>query len=329
MSILVTGGAGYIGSHCVHALLSQGVDVVVVDDLSKGHRAALKGGRLYVGSVADRPFLDTVFSRERIEAVIHFAAYSLVGESMLRPIAYFRNNVTAGLSLMEAMVDHRVPYLVFSSTAATFGEPEYTPIDEAHPQVPTNPYGESKRMVERILQWCDTAHGLKFCALRYFNVAGALSDGSIGEDHQPETHLIPLVLQVAQGKRDALSLFGTDYPTRDGTCVRDYIHVEDLIDAHILALDYLKQGGASTAFNLGNGQGFSNLEIIEAARRVTGAPIPVTAAERRPGDPGTLIASSQKAAAVLGWQPKHPDVEDIIASAWRWHSAHPNGYGDT
>ena len=326
MSILVTGGAGYIGSHCVAALIDRGVDVIVVDDLSKGHRESLKGGRLYVGSVADKEFLRGVFERESIEAVIHFAAFSLVGESMTVPEQYFRNNVTAGLSLIETMIEFKVPYLVFSSTAATFGEPERVPIEENDRQFPTNPYGESKLMVEHMLKWCDQAHGLKYCALRYFNVAGARPDGSIGEDHRPETHLIPLILQVAQGKRDKLSLFGTDYPTKDGTCVRDYIHVDDLIDAHVLALDYLRAGNPSAAFNLGNGQGFSNREIVEAARRVTGHPIPVTEEDRRPGDPAVLIASSQKAVEVLGWQPKYTDVEDIIATAWRWHSSHPDGY---
>lgn len=328
MSVLVTGGAGYIGSHCVASLLERGVDVVVVDDLSKGHRSALKGGRLYVGSVADRAFLRGVFERESIEAVIHFAAYSLVGESMTVPEKYFGNNVTAGLSLIETMLEFKVPYLVFSSTAATFGEPERVPIEEDDRQVPTNPYGESKLMVEHMLKWCDAAHGLKYCALRYFNVAGARADGSIGEDHRPESHLIPLVLQVAQGKREKLSLFGTDYPTRDGTCVRDYIHVEDLIDAHVLALDYLRAGNPSAAFNLGNGQGFSNREIVEAARRVTGHPIPVSEEARRPGDPATLIASSRKAMEVLGWKPKYTCMEDIIATAWRWHSTHPEGYPD-
>ena len=327
MAILVTGGAGYIGSHCVAALIERGADVVVVDDLSKGHKAALKGGRLYVGSVADRDFLREVFTKESIEAVIHFAAFSLVGESMTVPEKYFRNNVTAGLTLIETMLEFKVPYLVFSSTAATFGEPEYVPIDEKHPQHPTNPYGESKLIVEQMLRWCDHAHGLKFCALRYFNVAGAWHDGSIGEDHRPESHLIPMILSVAQGKRDHLSLFGTDYPTKDGTCVRDYIHVEDLIDAHFLALEYLKKGNPSAAFNLGNGQGFSNREIVEAARRVTGHPIPVNEEPRRPGDPATLIASSQKAMEVLGWKPKYTNVEDIIATAWKWHTSHPDGYG--
>ena len=328
MAILVTGGAGYIGSHCVAALLDRGADVVVVDDLSKGHRQAVKGGRLYIGDVADQHFLDGVFSRENVEAVIHFAAYSLVGESMSIPDEYFRNNVTAGLTLIRTMVAHKVPYLVFSSTAATFGEPVRTPIEEDDPQVPTNPYGESKLIVEKMLKWCDRAYGLKYCALRYFNVAGARADGSIGEDHRPETHLIPLILSVAQGRRDSLKLFGTDYPTPDGTCVRDYIHVEDLIDAHMLALEYLKRENTSNAFNLGNGTGFSNRQIIDAARRVTGHPIPVVEEGRRPGDPAVLIASSKKAMDVLGWQPKYTNVEDIIQTAWNWHSTHPDGYGD-
>lgn len=328
MSILVTGGAGYIGSHCVATLIDRGINVVVVDDLSKGHKDSLKGGRLYIGSVADKDFLNDVFDKESIEAVIHFAAFSLVGESMQFPEQYFRNNVTAGLTLIETMIAHKVPYLVFSSTAATFGEPENIPILEHDRQVPTNPYGESKLIVEHMLKWCDLAHGFKYCALRYFNVAGARADGSIGEDHRPETHLIPLILQVAQGKREKLSLFGTDYPTKDGTCIRDYIHVDDLIDAHMLALDYLRAGNPSTAFNLGNGQGFSNREIIEAARRVTGHPIPVVEEGRRPGDPATLIASSQKAMDVLGWQPRYTNIEDIISTAWRWHSAHPDGYAD-
>ncbi len=328
MSVLVTGGAGYIGSHCVAALLERGADVVVADNLSKGHRKALKGGRFYQGDVSDRRFLDEIFTSESIEAVIHFAAYSLVGESMDMPERYFRNNAVSGLCLIEAMLAHRIPYLVFSSTAATYGEPAYTPIDENHPQNPTNPYGQSKLMVESMLKWCGRAHGLRYACLRYFNVAGAMRDGSIGEDHRPETHLIPLVLSVARGERNSLSLYGTDYPTPDGTCIRDYIHVEDLIDAHFLALGYLKRGGQPDAFNLGNGQGFSNLEIIKAARKVTGAPIPVVPAPRRPGDPAVLVASSKKAARVLDWRPAYTDIEDIIASAWRWHSSHPNGYGE-
>ena len=328
MSILVTGGAGYIGSHCVAALLERGADVVVVDNLSKGHRSALKGGTFYAGDISDRAFLDMVLNREHIDAVIHFAAFSLVGESMNMPERYFRNNSAAALTLIEAMLAHKISYLVFSSTAATYGEPAYTPIDEAHPQAPTNPYGESKRIIEGMLKWCDNAYGLKYAALRYFNVAGAWHDGSIGEDHRPETHLIPLVLAAAQGKRSHLSLYGTDYPTRDGTCVRDYIHVEDLVDAHFLALDYLKRGNPSACFNLGNGQGFSNLEIIEAARRVTGAQIPIVCEDRRPGDPAVLVASSKKAADVLGWRPKHHLIDNIIASAWKWHTTHPDGYNE-
>ena len=326
MAILVTGGAGYIGSHCVAALCARGADVVVVDNLSTGHREALKGGRLYVGDVGDRTFLEGVFRQEQIEAVIHFAAFSLVAESMAVPEKYFRNNCMAGLTLIDTMLKFGVPYLIFSSTAATYGEPDYVPIDEEHPKNPTNAYGESKLIVERMLRWNDSAHGLKYVALRYFNVAGALGDGSIGEDHNPETHLIPLVLATALGQREKLSLFGTDYPTRDGTCVRDYIHVEDLIDAHLLALEYLKAGNPSAAFNLGNGQGFTNREIIETARRVTGCAIHVSEEGRRPGDPAALIASSEKAMEVLGWNPKHAAIEDIIGSAWNWHRTHPEGY---
>lgn len=328
MAILVTGGAGYIGSHCVAALMERGADVVVADNLSKGHKAALKGGKFYEGSIADRSFVDRIFTENSIEAVIHFAAFSLVGESMKIPEAYFRNNVGGALTLIEAMIAHKVPFLVFSSTAATYGEPEYTPINETHPKNPSNPYGESKLIVEKMLRWCDEAHGLKYCALRYFNVAGALADGSLGEDHRPESHLIPLVLEAARGKRPALSLYGTDYPTPDGTCIRDYIHVEDLVEAHFLALDYLKAGNPSAAFNLGNGKGFSNREIIEAARRITGSAIPVTAEGRRPGDPAILVASSKKAMEVLGWKPKYTRLDDIIASAWRWHTGHPDGYGE-
>ena len=328
MAILVLGGAGYIGSHTVYELIQAGRDVVVADNLLTGFRAAVHPkARFYQADIRDRAAMDKLFQTEHIDGVIHFAASSQVGESMADPLKYYDNNLCGTTTLLRSMVAHGVDKIVFSSTAATFGEPEYVPIDEAHPQNPTNPYGESKLIVEKMLKWCDLAHGLKFCALRYFNVAGAWHDGSIGEDHRPESHLIPLILQVAQGKREQLSLFGTDYPTKDGTCIRDYIHVEDLIDAHFLALDYLKRTNTSAAFNLGNGQGFSNREIIEPARRVTGHPIPVREEGRRPGDPATLIASSRKAMEVLGWQPKYTNVEDIIASAWRWHSSHPDGYG--
>ena len=327
MAILVTGGAGYIGSHCVAALIERGADVVVVDDLSKGHREALKGGRLYVGSVADRAFLDDVFSREPIEAVIHFAAFSLVGESMQVPEQYFRNNVTAGLTLIETMLAHKVPYLVFSSTAATFGEPEYVPIDEAHPQNPTNPYGESKLIVEKMLKWCDLAHGLKFCALRYFNVAGAWHDGSIGEDHRPESHLIPLILQVAQGKREQLSLFGTDYPTKDGTCIRDYIHVVDLAKGHVKAIEKLKENPGVEIYNLGTGIGYSVLDIIHNFEKACGRKLPYEVTARRPGDIAECYADCSKAKKELGWEAQYT-LKDMCEDSWRWQKNNPNGYED-
>ncbi|MEG2175089.1 MAG: UDP-glucose 4-epimerase GalE, partial [Oscillospiraceae bacterium] len=283
MAILVTGGAGYIGSHCVARLLADGVDTVVIDNLSKGHRKAVGAARLYVGDLRERSFVQKVFECETIEAVIHFAAFSLVGESVTTPGKYFDNNIAASLSVLDAMVTHGVKYFIFSSTAATYGEPEKTPIFENDRQVPTNPYGESKLCVEKIMRWYGEAYGIGFCALRYFNVAGSLPDGSIGEDHRPETHLIPIVLEVAAGKRSAITVFGTDYPTPDGTCIRDYVHVCDLVDGHVRALAYLRQGGESTAFNLGIGHGFSVLEIIEAARTATGRDIPVKYGMRRAG----------------------------------------------
>ena len=328
MAILVTGGAGYIGSHCVAALIERGADVVVVDDLSKGHREALKGGRLYVGSVADRAFLDDVFSREPIEAVIHFAAFSLVGESMQVPEQYFRNNVTAGLTLIETMLAHKVPYLVFSSTAATYGEPERVPILETDKTVPTNCYGETKLAMEKMMSWTSRAHGLRYVALRYFNACGAHPSGAIGEAHAPETHLIPLILQVPNGQREKISIFGDDYATKDGTCVRDYIHVTDLAQAHILALDYLLKGGDNNVFNLGNGVGFTVKEVIDVARKVTGHPIPAEISPRRAGDPAQLVASSDKAKDVLGWKPQYADLETIVSSAWAWHKSHPHGFAD-
>lgn len=325
MNILVTGGAGYIGSHCVASLLRRGENPVVLDDLSRGHAAAVKGARLYRGNLSDGAFLDTVFSKEKIDAVIHFAAFSLVGESMTQPGRYFLNNVCATVSLLEAMVRHNVSPIIFSSSAAVYGEAQGMPITEDMPLCPTNPYGESKRMVEAALKWFESAHALRYAALRYFNVAGAAQGGTIGEHHEPETHLIPLVLKAAQ-KASPIRVFGTDYPTPDGTCVRDYIHVEDLIDAHVLALSYLKDGGASGAFNLGIGHGFSVKEIIDSARRVTGLPIRAETAPRRAGDPAVLIASGKRAKAVLGWNPAHTDIDDILSSAWAWHSAHPDGY---
>lgn len=331
MAILVLGGAGYIGSHMVDRLIEKGdEEVVVVDNLVTGHRQAVhKKARFYEGDIADKDFMRKVFSENpEIDAVIHFAAYLLVGESMVEPLKYFDNNTAGMISLLEVMREFDVKKIVFSSTAATYGVPEESLIFETTPQKPINPYGESKLMMETIMKWTDQAYGIKFVALRYFNVAGAKPDGSIGEDHGPETHLLPIVLQVAQGKRDKLMIFGDDYQTPDGTNVRDYVHPFDLADAHLLAVDYLRAGKPSTAFNLGSSTGFSNLQIVEAARRVTGADIPMEIAERRPGDPDTLVASSQKAREVLGWKPVFDDIDKIIETAWAWHSSHPNGYED-
>lgn len=331
MAILVLGGAGYIGSHMVDRLVELGQEkVVVVDNLVKGHRAAVHPDALfYEGDLADKDFMRKVFTENSdIDAVIHFAAFSLVAESMVEPLKYFDNNTSGLVSLLEVMNEFDVKRIVFSSTAATYGIPEVIPIVETSPQKPINPYGESKLMMETIMKWCDQAYGIKFVALRYFNVAGAKPDGSIGEDHGPETHLLPIILEVAQGVREKIMIFGTDYNTPDGTNVRDYVHPFDLADAHMLAVEYLRAGNPSDAFNLGSSTGFSNLEILEAARRVTGREIPSELADRRPGDPDSLIASSEKARRVLGWEPKFDNIEDMISSAWAWHSSHPHGYDD-
>lgn len=330
MSVLVLGGAGYIGSHTVDRLVDQGQDVVVVDSLVTGHRAAINDkAKFYQGDLADQDFMRKVFTENpEIDAVIHFAAYSLVAESMKKPLKYFDNNTAGMIKLLEVMNEFDIKNIVFSSTAATYGIPEKMPIMESDPQDPINPYGESKLMMEKIMRWADEAYGTKFVALRYFNVAGAKPDGSIGEDHGPETHLIPIVLQVAQGKRDKLQIFGDDYNTPDGTNVRDYVHPFDLADAHILAVDYLRKGNESNAFNLGSSTGFSNLEIVEAARKVTGKEIPAEIAPRRGGDPDSLIASSDKAREILGWKPQFDNIERIIETAWAWYSSHPNGYDD-
>ncbi|GEO69798.1 UDP-glucose 4-epimerase GalE [Levilactobacillus acidifarinae] len=329
MTVLVLGGAGYIGSHAVDRLVEKGYDVAVVDNLVTGHRAAVNPkARFYQGDVRDQDFLNDVFDKEDIEGVIHFAAFSVVPESMKKPLKYFDNNTAGMVSLLEVMNKHNVKRIVFSSTAATYGEPKQIPIKETDPQVPTNPYGESKLMMEKIMKWSDEAYGIKFVALRYFNVAGAKPDGSIGEDHHPETHLVPIILEVAAGERQELSIFGDDYPTKDGTNVRDYVHVVDLADAHILALEYLKAGHDSNAFNLGSSTGFSNKEMLEAARKVTGKEIPAKMAPRRAGDPSTLIAASDKARDVLNWQPQYDNVEDIIRTAWNWKQSHPEGYAD-
>ncbi|WP_438432037.1 UDP-glucose 4-epimerase GalE [Gorillibacterium sp. sgz500922] len=326
MAILVTGGAGYIGSHMVAELLRNGEEVVVADSLETGHRDAVMGGKLHVGDLRDKAFLDQVFQENQIEAVIHFAANSLVGESMANPGKYYHNNVYGTLCLLEKMQQYGVNKIVFSSTAATYGEPERTPIEENDRTFPTNAYGETKLAMEKMMKWFDVAHGVKYVALRYFNACGAHESGRIGEDHAPETHLIPLVLQVPLGKREFISIYGEDYPTPDGTCIRDYLHVADLASAHVLALKRLRDGGDSAVYNLGSGQGYSVKEIIEVARKVTGHPIPAKAEARRAGDPAVLIASSAKAERELGWVRRMDRLEDIIASAWNWHREHPNGY---
>ncbi|AEO99767.1 MULTISPECIES: UDP-glucose 4-epimerase GalE [Heyndrickxia] len=329
MSILVLGGAGYIGSHAVYQLIDQKYDVVVIDNLQTGHRAAIHPkAKFYEGDIRDRAFMQEVFGKEKIDAIIHFAANSLVGESMEQPLKYFDNNVYGTQIVLEMMKEFHVPHIVFSSTAATYGEPEHVPITETMPTVPTNTYGETKLTMEKMMKWCEKAYGIKYVALRYFNVAGARSTGEIGEDHHPETHLIPVVLETVLGKREAITIFGEDYDTKDGTCVRDYIHVEDLIDAHILALQYLQNGGASDVFNLGSSNGFSVKEIVDTVREVTGKGFNVKIGDRRAGDPSTLIASSDKAKRVLGWNPKKTDIRQIIKDAWNWHESHPNGYDD-
>lgn len=327
MAILVTGGAGYIGSHTVAELLERGEDVVVVDNLQQGHREAVLGGRLYVGDLRDAAFMDTVFKENDIDAVIHFAANSLVGESMHNPAKYYHNNVYGTLCLLEKMNEYGVKSIVFSSTAATYGEPENVPILETDRTLPTNAYGETKLAMEKMMRWFDSAHGIKYVSLRYFNAAGAHASGRIGEDHSPESHLVPLVLQVALGKRAHISVFGDDYATEDGTCIRDYIHVSDLAAAHALAVKKLREGGESAIYNLGNGKGFSVKEVIDISRRVTGHPIPAVVESRRAGDPAVLIASSERARSELGWQPQFEDLERIIASAWTWHQSRPDGYG--
>lgn len=327
MTILVLGGAGYIGSHTVYALIEKGVDVVVIDNLETGHIEAVhEKARFYKGDIRDRAFVDSVLDKEKIDAVIHFAANSLVGESMVNPLKYYDNNVNGTKVLLQSMVAHGLDKIVFSSTAATYGEPEKVPILETDRTEPTNTYGETKLAMEKMFKWTDRAHGLKYVSLRYFNACGAHISGKIGEAHSPETHLIPLILQVPLGQREYISIFGDDYDTSDGTCIRDYIHVTDLAQAHILAVKYLMDGGKSDVFNLGNGVGFTVKEVIETARKVTGHPIPAVISPRRGGDPAKLIASSEKAKSILGWKPEHADLEEIIATAWKWHKNHPNGY---
>ncbi|HEX8144618.1 MAG TPA: UDP-glucose 4-epimerase GalE [Pyrinomonadaceae bacterium] len=325
MAILVTGGAGYIGSVTAELLRARGEHVVVLDDLFRGHREAVPSGEpFYEGKIGDRELLARIMREHDIEACIHFAALAYVGESVLDPARYFINNVEQGVALLDSLLSANVRRLVFSSTCATYGEPQHVPISEEHPQSPTNPYGWSKLFMERIMQSYDPAYGLRYVALRYFNACGASEN--LGEDHEPETHLIPNVLAAAQGRLPAVSVFGNDYPTPDGTPIRDYIHVSDLGSAHILALDYLRAEGLSDYINLGNGQGYSVMQVIETAREVTGRPIPVKVEPRRAGDPSRLVANAEKARSLLGWKPAYPDLTSIIRTDWEWRLNHPHGY---
>ncbi len=319
MNILVAGGAGYIGSHMVALLRERGHNAIVADNLCTGHWQAVKGAPLRVGDVRDAAFLDRVFDEFPIDGVINFAAFAQVGESVADPLKYYANNVSGAISMLTAMKHHGVKNIVFSSTAAVYGEPKRQPIEESDPTEPTNPYGETKLAIEHLLRWCDGAYGIHYVALRYFNAAGSNPEARIGESHDPETHLIPMIMETALGQTDYIGIYGDDYPTADGTCVRDYIHVQDLAEAHLAALEYLRNGGASDAFNLGSGTGYSVREIIDATRRVTGREIPEVIEPRRPGDPSVLIASNVKAARVLGWKPQR-GLDQIISDAWAWHS---------
>jgi UDP-glucose 4-epimerase len=325
MRVLVTGGAGYIGSHTVRQLRARGDSVVVLDTLELGHRAAIGNTPLVVGSTHDQTLVREVVGDHKIEAVIHFAAYKAVGESMTAPGKYFENNVTGTLGLLQAVRQEGVQHFVFSSTAAVYGTPKKVPVAEHDLLHPENPYGESKLMVEQMLRWFDVCHNLRSVSLRYFNAAGAVEDGRIGEDPRRAQNLVPLVMKAATGRAPAVQIYGTDYPTPDGTCIRDYVHVLDLADAHLRALDYLRAGGKTDVFNLGTGKGASVLEVLTAARRISGVEIPSENVARRPGDPVAVFADNTRARELLGWQPKL-GLEDIIASAWKWHSAHPDGY---
>ena len=327
MKLLVLGGAGYIGSHTVYELLENGHEVVIADNLVTGYREAVpEKATFYQGDLRDKGFLVDLLTKEKVDAVIHFAAFSLVGESVTNPLKYYENNLYGTKVLLDAMIDSGVDKIVFSSTAATYGEPENIPILESDRTCPTNPYGETKLAMEKMISWAAKAHNLHFVSLRYFNACGAHKNATIGEAHNPESHLIPLVLQVPNGKREFVSIYGNDYDTPDGTCIRDYIHVTDLAKAHILAVEYLMNGGESDVFNLANGVGYSVKEVIETARKVTGHPIPAKEEARRAGDPARLVASGEKAREILGWEPEMKDLADIISSAWKWHQTHPNGY---
>lgn len=327
MSVLVLGGAGYIGSHTVYELIDKGEEVIIADNLQTGYMKAVHPkAKFYKGDIRDKEFLDSLFQKEKPEAVIHFAANSLVGESMVDPLKYYDNNLYGTMVLLKSMVENKIGKIVFSSTAATYGEPENIPILETDKTEPSNTYGETKLAMEKLFKWVAQAHGIKYVSLRYFNACGAHKSGNIGEAHNPETHLIPLILQVPNNKRPEIKIFGDDYDTPDGTCIRDYIHVTDLANAHILAIEYLKKGSQNNIFNLGNGTGFSVKQVIDISRKVTNHPIPAVICPRRAGDPAKLIASSEKAKNVLKWQPIYTDLETIIESAWRWHKNHPDGY---
>ena len=320
LNILVVGGCGYIGTHMIKALIASGHRPITLDNLSTGHRDLLPGGDFIEGAIQDTALLDNIFSSRPIDVVMHFAAFIEVGESVQDPLKYYGNNFSGTANLLNAMIRHGIERFVFSSSAAVYGEPQYTPIDENHPLNPTNPYGETKLWVEKMLAACERAHGLRSMALRYFNAAGADESGEIGERHEPESHLIPLVLDVARGARDHIKIFGVDYPTPDGTCIRDYIHVNDLVSAHLAAIDALLDGAGSNAYNLGNSQGISVREIIETAQRISGRPIPVVEDLRRPGDPAVLIAGSSKIKDDLNWQPRFESIEEIVRTAWKWHT---------
>ncbi|MCE5314932.1 MAG: UDP-glucose 4-epimerase GalE [Armatimonadota bacterium] len=326
MAVLVTGGLGYVGSHAVKMLVERGESVISFDDLAFGHTQAASGSKVVIGDIGDKNLLKKVFSTHDIDSVMHFAAFADVGESVADPQKYYITNISKSLALLEVMLEFGVKQMIFSSSAATFGEPEEVPIPEDHPKNPTNPYGRSKLMLEEILKEYEHAYGLRSISFRYFNASGADPSGLIGEDHKPEHHIIPLVLQVALGQRDKFSIFGTDWPTPDGTCVRDYVHVTDLAQAHVLGLGALRKGKATTAYNLGNGNGYSVREVIAMAEEVSGKKIAAVETDRRPGDPAVLVASSKKIIEELGWKPAYPELKTIIETAWNWHSQHPNGY---
>ncbi|KAJ3357101.1 hypothetical protein HDU83_008608 [Entophlyctis luteolus] len=330
MKVVVAGGAGYIGSHVVRELLrTKKYEIVILDDLSTGHKESVPAGvPLEIGNIKDRAFLDSVFAKHKPEAVFHLCAFISVGDSVKDPLSYYENNVSGTVTLLQAMVAHKIKYFVFSSTAAIFGYPEKSPIGDADRKSPINPYGETKLVAENLLKWVEQAHDLKYVCLRYFNACGADESGEIGEDHADETHLIPLILQVPMNKREKIYIFGEDYNTPDGTCIRDYVHVSDIARAHIYSIEHMVKTGVSNQFNLGSGKGYSVKEIVDAARKVTGHAIPAEIKARRPGDPDALVAASAKAEDILGWKRKYQSIEDIVASAWKWHLSHPRGYAE-